>query len=108
MPSRDSKTLTFRISGAPLERLGREAAELRISRSERARQILLAALGDALQREILGSTRETLTAVHGLREDVARTLVSVIDTLQTDPGTGVKRHSTEQVREMVGRYLRRP
>lgn len=106
MPSTSSKTVTFRVSGGALERLTQEAEALGLSRSERARQIVLAALGDDFQRELLAGQREMTANLNGLREDVARTLVSVIDTLQKDPQTGVGRYTTEQVQEMVRRYLR--
>lgn len=105
MPSTTSKTVTFRVSGAALERLTRDAEALGLSRSERARQIVLAALGDDFQRELLAGQRDLATNLVGLREDVARTLISVLDTLQKDPKTGVARYTTEQVREMVRGYL---
>src|SRR5262245_12164307 len=106
MPSVDSKTVSFRVSGAALERLSRESEALGITRSDRARQLVLAELGNEFEREILAGQRELLAELGRLREDVARTLVSVLDTVQADPKTGAKRFSTEEVQEMVHRYLR--
>jgi hypothetical protein len=108
MPSRDSKSVTFRVSGAALERLTREAETLGVTRSQRAREILQAALGDEFEHELLGGMKGVQSSVAGLREDLARTLVSVIDTLQTDPASGAKRFTLEQVQDMVRRYLGRP
>jgi len=105
MPSADSKTVTFRVSGVALERLNREAEALGLTRSERARQLVLAALGNDFEHELLAGQRELMGNLQKLREDIARTLVSVMDTLQVDPRTGERRYSFEQVEEMVRRYL---
>lgn len=107
MPQPDSKTVTFRVSGAALERLTIQADGLGISRSQRARQILLEALGDEFERELLDGQRELRAEMAGLREDVARTLFSLLDTLQTDPRTGARKYPPEQLRAEVRRYLGR-
>jgi len=105
MPSLDSKTVTFRVSGVALERLNREAEAFGLSRSERARQIVIGALENEFERELLAGQREMDAALQRLREDVARTLVSVMDTLQTDPQTGERRYPFEEVEAMVRKYL---
>src|SRR5688572_5523056 len=106
MPSTDSKTVTFRVSGAALERLTQEAEALGISRSDRARQMVLAALANDFERELLGGQRELVLNLLGLREDIARTLFSLLDTLQTDPKTGERREPPDELQERVRRYLR--
>ena len=73
-----------------------------------AKQIVQAALQDEFALELLESARLQRQALDKLREDVARTLASILDTLQEDPATGKKRYSTEELHQMVSQYLGRP
>ena len=106
--SKSTQTVTFRLNGEPLRRLVEQADEYRVPPSRRAKQIVQAALQDELALELLESARLQRQALDKLREDVARTLVSILDTLQQDPATGKKRYSIDELRQMVGQYLGRP
>jgi len=95
---KESETVSFRLSGPLLLRLTEDAANLGISRGERARDLVLSVLQDEDRLQVLEEVRAAREQLQKLRHDVAVTLEAVL--------LNIGKINAKDVQDFVSKNLR--